>query len=265
MTLTICGYTPQETATGGTTIRLWFCATHPPTLSWAKMEATGKAISLQCKQYQRVITLTPYIAAEIGIEWKEKYWSQSAEVELLWSFHVLLTSIVQMTQSSQCIYLHATSDALLTSFSGVSENNFCTIPHPVEWPSCTESNLSSLNSINLRFISYTWSLSWGRHTGPVTISFVWKNEMFGESTFLTQKSCQSWLESSNRKTQKGCLWPIRGTSPCKIALGTLTSKKHIASPTYRQGCWCKECFNACWIRLVMIKCWTWMKFISWLR
>jgi hypothetical protein len=37
------------------------------------MEATGKAISLQCKQYQRVITLTPYIAAEIGIEWKEKY------------------------------------------------------------------------------------------------------------------------------------------------------------------------------------------------
>ncbi len=68
-----------------------------------------------------------------------------------------------------------------------------------------------------------------------------------------------------KKKQKGCLWPIRGTSPCKIALGTLTSKKHIVSPTYRRGCWCKECFNACWIRLVMIKCWTWMKFISWLR
>jgi hypothetical protein len=205
--------------------------------------------------------LTPYIAAEIGTESKEKYWSQSAEVELLWSFHVLLTSILQMTQSSQCIYLHATSDALFTSISGVSENNFCTIPHPVEWPSCTESNLSNLSTINLKFISYTWSLSWGRHTGPVTISFVWKNEMFGESTFLTQKSCQSWTESSNQKTQKGCLWPIRGTSPCKIALGTLTSKKHIVSPTYRRGCWCKEC----WIRLVMIKCWTTMKFISWLR
>jgi hypothetical protein len=80
--------------------------------------------------------LTPYIAAEIGTESEEKYWSQSAEVELLWSFHVLLTSIVQMTQSSQCIYLHATSDVLLTSISGVSENNFCTICYPVEWWSC---------------------------------------------------------------------------------------------------------------------------------
>jgi hypothetical protein len=51
----------------------------------------------------------------------------------------------------------------------------------------------------------------------------------------------------------------------KIALGILTSKKHIVSPTYGRWCWCKECFNACWIRLVMIKCWIWMKFISWLR
>jgi hypothetical protein len=107
--------------------------------------------------------LTPYIAAEIGTELEEKYWSQSAEVELLWSFHVLLTSIVQMTQSSQCIYLHATSDVLLTSISGVSENNFCTICYLVEWWSCTESNPSSLSTINLKFISNTWSLSWGRH------------------------------------------------------------------------------------------------------
>jgi hypothetical protein len=37
------------------------------------MEATSKATSLQCKQYQRVITLTPYIAAEIGTELEEKY------------------------------------------------------------------------------------------------------------------------------------------------------------------------------------------------
>jgi hypothetical protein len=37
------------------------------------MEAAGKATSLQCKQYQRVITLTPYIAAEIGTESEEKY------------------------------------------------------------------------------------------------------------------------------------------------------------------------------------------------
>jgi hypothetical protein len=107
--------------------------------------------------------LTPYIAAEIGTESEEKYWSQSAEVELLWSFHVLLTSIVQMTQSSQCIYLHATSDVLLTSISGVSENNFCTIRYPVEWWSCAESNPSSLSTINLKFISNTWSLEWGRH------------------------------------------------------------------------------------------------------
>jgi hypothetical protein len=42
-------------------------------LSWEKMEATSKAPSLQCKQYQRVITLTPYIAAEIGTELEEKY------------------------------------------------------------------------------------------------------------------------------------------------------------------------------------------------
>jgi hypothetical protein len=136
--------------------------------------------------------LTPYIAAEIGTEWEEKYWSQSAEVELLWSFHFLLTSIVQMTQSSQCIYLHATSDALLTSISGISENNFCTTPYLVEWSSCAESNPSSLSTINLKFISNTWSLSWGRHTGPITISYVWTNRMFDESTFLTQKSCQSW-------------------------------------------------------------------------
>jgi hypothetical protein len=37
------------------------------------MEATGKATTLEGKQYQRVITLTPYIAAEIGTELEEKY------------------------------------------------------------------------------------------------------------------------------------------------------------------------------------------------
>jgi hypothetical protein len=127
-------------------------------------------------------------------------------------------------------------------------NNFCTIPYPVEWSSCAESNPSSLSAINVKFISNTWSLSWGRHAGPITLSYVWTNQKFDESTCLTQKSCQSWSESSNQKTQKGCVWPIRGTSPCNIALGTLTSKKHLVSPTYRRGCWCKGCFNACWIR-----------------